>query len=41
MEGPDFLRLIGGIICDNCRDKETCDCVKHASELDKPINKGK
>lgn len=21
MEGPDFLRLIGGVICENCRDK--------------------
>lgn len=34
MEGPEFLRLIGGVICDNCRDKENCECVKHESELD-------
>ena len=42
MEGPDFLRLIGGVICANCRDKEgECDCVKNKQELDKPENKGK
>lgn len=22
MEGPEFLRKIGGVICDNCRDKQ-------------------
>lgn len=41
MEGPDFLRLIGGVICDNCKDLPQCDCVRHESELEKPENKGK
>ena len=21
MEGPEFLRKVGGIVCDNCKDK--------------------
>ena len=33
MEGPEFLRQIGGICCDNCRDKNACDCVKNEEEL--------
>lgn len=41
MEGPEFLRLIGGIICENCRDKEICECVANEKELDDPANKGK
>jgi len=40
LEGPEFLRKIGGVICGNCRDKQ-CDCVKNEKELDKPENKGK
>lgn len=41
MEGPEFLRLIGGVICGNCRDKEACGCVKNETELELPENKGK
>ena len=41
MEGPDFLRKIGGVICENCRDKEVCDCVKNEMEKEKPENKDK
>jgi len=41
MEGPEFLRLIGGIVCDNCRDKETCTCVNNEKDLDEPANKGR
>lgn len=41
MEGPEFLRKVGGIICENCRDKESCDCVKNEKELKLPENKGK
>ena len=41
MEGPEFLRLIGGVICENCWNKEICDCVKNETELDLPENKGK
>jgi Ca2+ transporting ATPase len=32
LEGPEFLRLIGGVTCDNCREKESCDCVRNESE---------
>lgn len=41
MEGPEFLEKIGGIICENCEFKETCDCVNNQYQLDKPENKGK
>lgn len=41
LEGPDFLRRIGGVICENCRDKEECDCVKNEKDLSLPENKGK
>ena len=41
MEGPEFLRKIGGVICGNCRDKEICECVKNEAELSEPQNKGK
>lgn len=41
MEGPEFLRRIGGIVCDNCRELERCDCVANAGELEKAENKGK
>ena len=41
MEGPTFLRLIGGVICGNCRDLEVCECVKNEEEQKKPENKGK
>jgi len=46
MEGPDFLKIIGGVVCKNCKDNkskgwENCDCVKNSDELKKPENKGK
>lgn len=41
MEGPEFLRIIGGVICDNCREKEICECVANEKDLDEPANKGK
>lgn len=41
MEGPEFLRLIGGVICDNCRTLEKCECVANENELSKAENKGK
>ena len=41
MEGPEFLRLIGGVVCDNCRHLQTCECVKNQTEADKPGNEGK
>ena len=41
MEGPEFLRRIGGIVCANCLTLDRCDCVKNEKELEKPENKGK
>lgn len=41
LEGPDFLRRIGGVICEHCKDKEECDCVKNEKDLALPENKGK
>lgn len=41
LEGPEFLRMIGGVICGNCRDKEVCDCVKNKYELEENGNSGK
>lgn len=41
MEGPEFMRLIGGIVCENCRDKDSCDCVPKEADLDLPENKNK
>lgn len=41
MEGPEFLRLIEGVVCKNCLEKKECDCVKYEKELDNPENKGK
>ena len=41
LEGPDFLRRIGGVCCANCREKEKCDCVKNEKELSLPENSGK
>lgn len=41
MEGPEFLRRIGGIVCANCADLPKCECVKNEKELDRPENKGK
>ena len=41
MEGPEFLKEIGGVVCDNCRDKPLCDCVKNDREAEKEENKGR
>lgn len=41
MEGPEFLRKIGGVICDNCRDKEECDCVRNEGQKKEPGNENK
>lgn len=41
MEGPEFLRLIGGVVCDNCREKEVCDCVRNENEKKLPGNEKK
>lgn len=41
MEGTEFLKLIGGVICDHCKDKADCTCVKNKNELRLPENKGK
>ena len=27
MEGSDFYKLIGGVVCKNCLNKTECDCV--------------
>lgn len=32
MEGPEFLRKIGGVICANCRDLSECNCVSNEYE---------
>lgn len=34
MEGPEFMELIGGVICGNCRDEPVCNCVKNQKEKD-------
>ena len=39
MAGPEFLKEIGGVVCDNCRDKDVCDCVKNEKEAEKKENK--
>ena len=41
LEGPEFLRRIGGVVCKNCLEKEVCDCVKNEKEKEKPENKNK
>ena len=41
LEGSEFLRQIGGIVCGNCLDKPSCTCVSKESDLDKEENKGK
>ncbi len=43
MEGPEFLRLIGGVVCSNHGEKKPkkCDCVNNEFDLEKPENKGK
>lgn len=46
MEGPEFLELVGGICCKNCKENgvgdpdKNCVCVK-PSDQDLPENKGK
>lgn len=41
LEGPEFFWRIGGIVCENCKDKEKCDCVKNETEQKKPGNSDK
>lgn len=41
MEGPEFLRKIGGVVCANCQGKEVCDCVRNESEKKDPGNENK
>jgi Ca2+ transporting ATPase len=41
MEGPEFMKRIGGIVCANCRDLPDCTCVKNEYEQSKPENKDK
>jgi len=46
MEGPEFMRLVGNVVCKNCKDNKSkgwqnCDCVTKADDLKKPENKGK
>lgn len=33
LEGPEFYRLIEGIICKNCNSDEDCNCVNNEYEL--------
>lgn len=32
-EGPEFYRLIGGVICKNCNSDNDCKCVNNEYEL--------
>lgn len=32
MEGPEFMKRIGGVVCANCRDLPECSCVKNEYE---------
>ncbi len=41
MEGPEFMKRIGGIVCANCRDLPDCNCTKNEYEKSKPENKDK
>lgn len=46
MEGPAFLKLVGGVVCRNCKFDKTksykdCDCVKNAKERAKAGNQNK
>jgi hypothetical protein len=41
MEGPEFMKWIGGVVCGNCIDLPLCDCVKNEYERNKPENKNK
>lgn len=36
LEGPEFMNRVGGIVCDNCRSKPSCDCVLTTAELKEP-----
>ena len=40
MEGPEFMREIGGVICITCKTEE-CDCPKDRVQAQKPEFKGK
>lgn len=41
LEGPEFMSRIGGIVCDNCRNKPECDCVLTPAELKESQNRNK
>lgn len=41
MEGPEFMKKIGGIVCSNCWDLSECNCCKNEYEKSKPENKDK
>lgn len=34
MEGIDFMKLIGGVVCKNCRTAK-CDCARDSKEQQK------
>lgn len=33
MEGADFIKMIGGVVCKKCRTA-TCDCAKNSKEAE-------
>lgn len=33
MEGADFIKLIGGVVCRKCRTP-SCDCAKNSKEAE-------
>ena len=41
MEGPEFFKLIGGLICKNCLEKSSCECVANENEQKNPGNENK
>lgn len=41
MEGPEFLRRIGGVVCANCIEAKVCECVVKEADMGKAENKGK
>jgi Ca2+ transporting ATPase len=34
MEGADFIKLIGGVVCKNCNTPK-CDCARDTKEQEK------
>jgi Ca2+ transporting ATPase len=33
MEGADFIKLVGGVVCKNC-DTSVCECAKDQKQAD-------